>query len=782
MKTKYLLLGMMFFLLCANTFAAEIEPNDTKAKATKLNLNGSNTGAINPVGDVDWWQVATTSDGQLNVTLTSTNGLYCYVTIYDNNGTTLLASNYTNGTVTISKDGLAPGTYFIYIYPYYSDQMPSYTLSNVFTPAALTNDPEPNDTYTNASNLPLNKSKTGHIGFYYNQKRDTTDFWKITTTGDGLVRLSLTSQNGQYVYYQLFDADGITNLHSSYTNGSQSYDVVGLAAGTYYVKIFCFYSDGFAPYTLTDSLIPPVQANDPESNDSKKNAVTLNLNSTVTGHIGYYANLQRDMEDWYKVTTNKDGMISITFTSNNNQYVYAYLYDNDGSTLIGGNYTNGTFTFNTDGLMAGTYYVKIFPYYSDGFAPYTLTNSLSKYANADDGISNDVAKKAATLPANTTTPGHVGFYYKNSRDLIDWWKINYTGNGDLTVTMNVEPWLSTGGVPYSYLQIYEDTLAAPIFNQYNNSGTVTATLTGLSKKYYYVAVFPFYNTEWFSYNLTPTFTQKNCASISLVQATSNGCSNSSLEYQASGSHAPYSVQLYRYGKPLGSPIVVNNGNSFTFDNLAPGNYYATVYGDGATGSCSSTTPVTTIMPVIKGETTSGITSTKATLKWNTISCVVEYSVQYRVEGTSSWTTKTTNGNVNSYQLKNLTPSTTYEWRVAGVDMGNGETATGKYSSITTFTTLASKNENLLSTGGDNLITSLYPNPVSDVINLSIEHGSGQLNLSIVNNIGQVMAQRIVQADAAGTIVSWNVSEFPQGIYLVRITNGTSIETRLFNKQ
>ena len=54
--------------------------------------------------------------------------------------------------------------------------------------------------------------------------------------GNGLINLSLSSNNGQYVYYELYDGNGTTNLKSSYTNGTQSYDVDGLAAGTYYVK------------------------------------------------------------------------------------------------------------------------------------------------------------------------------------------------------------------------------------------------------------------------------------------------------------------------------------------------------------------------------------------------------------------------------------------------------------------------------------------------------------------------------------------------------------------
>src|SRR5262249_3264185 len=142
------------------------------------------------------------------------------------------------------------------------------------------------------------------------------------------------------------------------------------------------------PYTITDSLLKPAQANDPEPNNSKDQAINLTVGSTVTGHINYYYNLQRDAEDWYKLVTTKDGQITATITSANGQYIWVYLYDNDGTTQLNANYTNSSITISTDGLAAGTYYLKITSYYSTGFEPYTLSNTLDQYTNANDGISN----------------------------------------------------------------------------------------------------------------------------------------------------------------------------------------------------------------------------------------------------------------------------------------------------------------------------------------------------------------------------------------------------------
>lgn len=892
MKTKNILLAMLFCLLwMANSYATETEPNDTKGTANKLNLNNSNTGAIGSATDVDWWKVTTTADGRLDLTLTISNGLYCYYQLYDNNGTTLLHSSYTNSIQSYSTDGLAAGTYFIKIFAFNAGEMPAYTIANALVLAAFTNDVEPNgqftqaltlplpgsvtghvgfyynltrDTadwykvvttgngqltldfnvnnvqyvywqlydgngttnlksvYTNGSssysvdglaagtyyvkvfpfygdgfaaytltssflappvandvepnntkgqakNLPLNSSKTGQVDYYYNGLRDTSDWYKITTTSDGMLKLTFTSWNGQYVYYNLYDNDGLTLIRSSYTNGIQSYNVDGLAAGTYYVKITCFYADGWSSYTLNDSLFSAPVANDVEPNDSKTQATTL-APGTTTGHVGYYYSLKRDTADWYKIVTTKDGQINVTLASSNGQYVYQTLYDNDGTTVLSSGYSNVEVTKNSDGLAAGTYYLKINPYYGDGYVPYTLTYSLSEYTNANDGLNNETSKKAVTLNANLVTQGHVGFRSNGgARDLVDWWKINYTGNsGNLTVSLNWEP-LICCGAQYVYLVIYKDTTAAPLFSAYNNGGNLTANLTGLSQPaYYYVKVFPFYSDQWASYNLTPTFTQTNKATITLQTATTGTtCTNGSLTYKCAKSSKPYSVQLYRYGLKYGNAMTVNNTNAFTISSLPPGNYYATVYGDGATGNAKGTSVTSTIVPAPTNLTTTKIKSNKAQLNWDSLACIKYDSIYYRVQGSSTWSKIKTGQDKGFYTLSGLTASTTYEWQIAHVDTGNLQTAVSAYAGIATFTTAALKleavNEELQAE------LNIYPNPTTALLHINFENAvAGTLTIRLVDVTGRT-ALISHQQFAGGTFsTDLDLSALANGMYTLQV--------------
>lgn len=782
MKQKFLL----FILLCCgflyNTAKAnETEPNDTRAQANTLALNGSNSGKINPTGDQDWWKITTTGDGQLDVTLTPLSGRYTWIYLYDNDGTTLLNSNYSTGAFTVSKDGLAAGTYYVKIVTYYSTDTSSYTISDALTQPAQANDAEPNNSKSQALTLPLNGNKKGHVGYYYNNHRDTADWYKITTNADGLLNLTLTPANGQYVWIYLYDNDGTTLLNSQYSTNTFNVNTDGLAAGTYFIKVICYYSgSGFAPYTLSNTLTQPADANDAEPNDTKAQAITLNLNDSTTGHTGYYYNNHRDSADWYKLTTDKDGYLRLSLTPENGEYVWIYLFDHDGTTLINSAYSTGKFDLYTDGLAAGTYYVRINCYYNSHFAPYNLTDSLFTYAYTADAEPNTKPYQAKTLPANAETPGHVGFYYNNARDSADWWKINYTGSGALTVTMNLEANKCCGN-QYTWMYIYQDTSASPIYSSYS-TGQIVANLSSLAQGYYWVRINTYYNNSFQAYSLTPTFTQVAKAKIKVTAYdTIASCSNANyITFAPSGSKAPYTVQLYRFGVKYGNAASVKKGAKVTFDNLPGGSYYATVYADGATGNAFGKSSTIALEPVPANLHTTNITKNSAKLNWDAVACADYYVVKYKKHTAGTWTSKETVGNVTTYNLKNLSSNTAYDWEVAAADSENAIEARSAFPDSISFTTAASliadagTNEEDLSINKTNqgaLIT-VSPNPAVNyfVIHYNSDDAQNKVNASVYNATGKaVWNSGLINANTLnGKQVT--ATQFGKGIFYLKIIN------------
>ena len=686
MKLKTLLSFFYLLFLFGSTYATETEPNDTRAQANTLTLNGSNSGAINPAGDVDWFKVTTNADGMINITFTS-DGNNVTAVLYDNDGVTVITSGTTAGSTTISADGLAVGTYYIEVSGYYNNQTLNYTISNTLTPAAVAIDTEPDSTRAQANVLALNDSTTGHIGYYYNNHRDSVDWYKVTTNSDGLLRLTLTSGNGRNVSAYLFDNNGATQLHSITTSGTNLLSTDGLAAGTYYIEIVSYYNNQFEPYKLADSLFTPALANDSESDSTIAQAHVLVLNDSTTGHINYYYNNHRDSVDWYKVTTNADGLLRLTLTSGNGSNVSAYLFDNNGATPLNSITTNGTNLVSTDGLATGTYYIEIVSYYNNQFEPYMLADSLFTY-NLNDSIPNQYALQAPTISANRTQKGHINFYYNLQRDSTDWYKINYTGSGNLDFYFNLLPNISTGNISNVTFYVYSDTAAAPSFTFTTARASNIFNLSSLTQGYYYIKMTSYYNTQFEAYSLTDSFTQVNKATVSLAKAASSdtNCNSDSLTFNLGASHAPYTVRLYRDG--ILTDSVITNSSTAAFTGLNDGNYYATVYGDGATDSAYGKTGNTQFLPTTPSDlSASDINAHGATLNISMLSCVEYYVVQYKVTGTNTYTTINTAVNMNGmFVLTGLDPSTMYTYRIASTDLTNG--LVSPYSDTATFMTLS----------------------------------------------------------------------------------------------
>src|SRR6185436_9490079 len=79
--------------------------------------------------------------------------------------------------------------------------------------------------------------------------------------------------------------------------------------------------------------------------------------------------------------------------------------------------------------------------------------------------------------------------------------------------------------------------------------------------------------------------------------------------------------------------------------------------------------------------TTAVTTTTATFNWTAVVGATSYNIQYRIIGTSTWSTGTSA--VNSYNAIGLTPGSNYEWQVQTVCPGG----TSVYTNSANFTTI-----------------------------------------------------------------------------------------------
>ncbi len=142
-----------------------------------------------------------------------------------------------------------------------------------------------------------------------------------------------------------------------------------------------------------------------------------------------------------------------------------------------------------------------------------------------------------------------------------------------------------------------------------------------------------------------------------------------------GYYKTYGGGRNRWGDYSGTAFDPVDGSFWTFQEWANtgSNWGTQIAHVPASGTPACNTPT--------GMTTTSITNTTATLGWTAVSGAISYNVQYRVVGTTPWTSA--NVTTNSYNAINLTAGTNYEWQVQTVCSG---TSTSAFTASTTFTT------------------------------------------------------------------------------------------------
>jgi hypothetical protein len=172
-----------------------------------------------------------------------------------------------------------------------------------------------------------------------------------------------------------------------------------------------------------------------------------------------------------------------------------------------------------------------------------------------------------------------------------------------------------------------------------------------------------------------------------------------------------------------------------------------------------------------------ITSSTVELGWDAIPAGAwGYRLMYLKQG-AAWSTKIVDTvNTNLYNATNLDASTTYRWRVQGLCDPSGSN-NSSFTSFKYFTTISSNRI----TAGDILLAenlNIYPNPTRGIFNISfISDELDNFEITIIDAFGQNIAQEDKKEFIGEYTKQVDLSDYPKGIYMIRIKTDSSFVSK-----
>lgn len=314
-------------------------------------------------------------------------------------------------------------------------------------------------TVSAARNRDLAADNGNVTGSFYRDEDDNywyEHWYPVEISTDGLLELSLLGDPELSMSVSLYNEDKTNCIADNYGRDKNIKINAALSDGNYYVKVRR--SDGEGDYSLKSNFQAQTLGNDSMDNDSFQYAGKFNIDSKVTGHLGFYRNDRRDDTDWYEINVPVEGLLNISLLGDPDLSVGLCLFRNDGSSDITDTYGRDKVLTLSRPLTAGNYYIRVKR--NDNYGGYTLSNTFQTFGKTNEAEPNDSFQKSKEMSDGGIFVGTIGSYSNEDTDNKDWYKINVSAGmylrADLateeTLRANVNIYNVDGGneMTYSY--------------------------------------------------------------------------------------------------------------------------------------------------------------------------------------------------------------------------------------------------------------------------------------------------------------------------------------------
>lgn len=392
-----------------------------------------------------------------------------------------------------------------------------------------------------------------------------------------------------------------------------------------------------------------------------------------------------------------------------------------------------------------------------------LSNINGSFASPKN-IGSVTGKKSSIVKCSIPSNTGLGFGYRVRVVSTSQAVTGATGLDTLTVVSPPDIPTITANGPTTFCQGGNVKLTSSVATSYLwTNGDTTRTTTINKSGNYRVTVTNASGCNAISLPITVTVNPLPVATVTANGNTTDVCPGQTVMLTAS----PGASYLWSTGA-ITQSITVNSA----------GNYFVTIINENGCSKTSDPTGVTYQGCNQPGNPAiSNISATGARLSWSAVNCAVGYQYQWRIKGTSAWTSATTT--VTNKPINNLTASTTYQWRVITGCQTTPDTISSGYISGPEFTTLAeattyTTSEVLLP---ENEATAfgavVIPNPVKANAVVELQGNFSEARITLSDLTGKVLWKSPLVKEKQIKLPLGNLAS---GIYMVNVYSGK--ETRI----
>ncbi len=525
----------------------------------------------------------------------------------------------------------------------------------------------------------------------------------ITTSAATFNWTAATGANSYTINYRIVG----TSTWTSASTVSTSYNASGLASGTNYEwQVLTVCSSGSSPFTSSTTFTTTASACNTPSGMSTTaiTTSTATFNWTAASGATSYSIRYRitGTTTWTTSSSASTSYNASALTANTTYEWQVQTICSSGSSAFTASTTftttaapcNVASGMNTTAVTSSS---ATFNWTAvSGASSYNIRYRITGTTTWSTGSSATASYNASGLTANSTYEWQVQTVCSGGSSV-------FTASTTFTTSSapcNVPTGMSTSTVTSSSATFNWTAVsgATSYLIRYRITGTTTWTSSSSSTATYSASgLTASSNYEWqiltvcsggsSAYTASITFTTSSlpCTVPAGMNTTAVTASSATFNWTAVSGATSYTVQ-YRITGTLSWLTFSTVSPSYSASGLTVGSTYEwqvlTVCGAGSSAFPASTLFTTSSSPCNApvGMNTTSIATSSAIFNWTAVSGAVSYNIQYRIVGTTVWTS--TNTVAASYNASGLALGSNYEWQIQ-TNCSGGSSA---FTASTTFTT------------------------------------------------------------------------------------------------